>query len=66
MYHCILQVNETFVSGLPRQAVIDLLHKARGTVQLTVCRSMALHWAYSGHQSKRIPSPPTTKAELGK
>ncbi|XP_075280235.1 FERM and PDZ domain-containing protein 2 [Opisthocomus hoazin] len=60
----LLKVNETFVSGLPRQAVIDLLHKARGTVQLTVCRSMALHWAYSGHQSKRIPSPPTTKAEL--
>ncbi|XP_049666467.1 FERM and PDZ domain-containing protein 2-like isoform X5 [Accipiter gentilis] len=59
----LLKVNETFVSGLPRQAVIDLLRKAQGTVQLTVCRSMALHWAYSGNQSNGIPSPPNTKAE---
>ncbi|XP_010290446.1 PREDICTED: FERM and PDZ domain-containing protein 2, partial [Phaethon lepturus] len=59
----LLKVNETFVSGLPRQTVIDLLRKARGTVQLTVCRSMALHWAYSGNQSNSIPSPPDIKAE---
>ncbi|KAM7103292.1 LOW QUALITY PROTEIN: FERM and PDZ domain-containing protein 2 [Ciconia maguari] len=59
----LLKVNETFVSGLPRQTVIDLLRKAQGTVQLTVCRSMALHWAYSGNQSSSIPSPPNTKAE---
>ncbi|XP_029886333.1 FERM and PDZ domain-containing protein 2 isoform X5 [Aquila chrysaetos chrysaetos] len=59
----LLKVNETFVSGLPRQTVIDLLRKAQGTVQLTVCRSMALHWAYSGNQSNGIPSPPNTKAE---
>ncbi|XP_071668064.1 FERM and PDZ domain-containing protein 2 isoform X3 [Patagioenas fasciata] len=59
----LLKVNETFVSGLPRQTVIDLLRKARGTVQLTVCRSMALHWTYSGNQSNSIPSPPNTKAE---
>lgn len=64
--HCIFQVNETFVSGLPRQTVIDLLRKAQGTVQLTVCRSMALHWAYSGNQSNRKSSPPNTKAEPGK
>ncbi|KAM6105872.1 FERM and PDZ domain-containing protein 2 [Pterocles gutturalis] len=59
----LLKVNETFVSGLPRQTVIDLLRKAQGTVQLTVCRSMALHWAYSGNQSNRIPSPPNIKPE---
>ncbi|XP_052654935.1 FERM and PDZ domain-containing protein 2 isoform X4 [Harpia harpyja] len=59
----LLKVNETFVSGLPRQTVIDLLRKAQGTVQLTVCRSIALHWAYSGNQSNGIPSPPNTKAE---
>lgn len=53
------QVNETFVSGLPRQTVTDLLRKAQGTVQLTVCRSVALHWAYSGNHSN-------TKAEPGK
>ncbi|XP_032551250.1 FERM and PDZ domain-containing protein 2 [Chiroxiphia lanceolata] len=58
----LLKVNETFVSGLPRQTVTDLLRKAQGTVQLTVCRSVALHWAYSGHQSNR-PSPTNTKAE---
>ncbi|XP_059677313.1 tyrosine-protein phosphatase non-receptor type 20 [Gavia stellata] len=59
----LLKVNETLVSGLPRQTVIDLLRKAQGTVQLTVCRSMALHWAYSGNQSNSILSPPNTKAE---
>ncbi|XP_075614474.1 FERM and PDZ domain-containing protein 2 isoform X2 [Balearica regulorum gibbericeps] len=59
----LLKVNETSVSGLPRQTVIDLLRKARGTVQLTVCRSMALHWAYSGNQSNSIPSLSNTKAE---
>ncbi|XP_041317096.1 FERM and PDZ domain-containing protein 2 [Pyrgilauda ruficollis] len=58
----LLKVNETFVSGLPRQTVTDLLRKAQGTVQLTVCRSVALHWAYSGSQSNRA-SPPNTKAE---
>ncbi|XP_014813543.1 PREDICTED: FERM and PDZ domain-containing protein 2 [Calidris pugnax] len=57
----LLKVNETFVSGLPRQTVIDLLRKARGTVQLTVCRSLALHWAYSGNQSNSIPSPTDTE-----
>ncbi|NWU19955.1 MPDZ protein, partial [Dyaphorophyia castanea] len=58
----LLKVNETFVSGLPRQTVTDLLRKAQGTVQLTVCRSGALHWAYSGNQSNRA-STPSTKAE---
>ncbi|XP_068053648.1 tyrosine-protein phosphatase non-receptor type 13-like isoform X2 [Anomalospiza imberbis] len=61
----LLKVNETFVSGLPRQTVTDLLRKAQGTVQLTVCRSLALHWAYSGNQSNRA-STPNTKAEPGK
>ncbi|KAM9285287.1 FERM and PDZ domain-containing protein 2 [Morus bassanus] len=61
----LLKVNETFVSGLPRQTVIDLLRKARGTVQLTVCRSTALHWAYSGPQSNGTSPPATTKAEPG-
>ncbi|NXL61358.1 MPDZ protein, partial [Chordeiles acutipennis] len=59
----LLKVNETLVSGLPRQTVIDLLRKARGTVKLTVCRRVALHWAYSGNQSNSIPSPPKTKEE---
>ncbi|XP_062352875.1 FERM and PDZ domain-containing protein 2 [Cinclus cinclus] len=58
----LLKVNETFVSGLPRQTVTDLLRKAQGTVQLTVCRSVALHWAYSGNQSNTA-STPNTKAE---
>ncbi|NXM46203.1 MPDZ protein, partial [Gymnorhina tibicen] len=58
----LLKVNETFVSGLPRQTVTDLLRKAQGTVQLTVCRSVALHWAYAGNQSNRA-STPNTKAE---
>ncbi|XP_054019632.1 FERM and PDZ domain-containing protein 2 [Dryobates pubescens] len=59
----LLKVNETLVSGLSRQTVIDLLRKAQGTVQLTVCRSMALQWAYSDSQSSSIPSPPNTKVE---
>ncbi|XP_010123983.1 PREDICTED: FERM and PDZ domain-containing protein 2, partial [Chlamydotis macqueenii] len=59
----LLKVNETFVSGLPRQTVIDLLRKARGTVQLTVCRSMALLWAYSGHQSNSVHSSTNTEVE---
>ncbi|KAM6306478.1 LOW QUALITY PROTEIN: FERM and PDZ domain-containing protein 2 [Aegotheles albertisi] len=59
----LLKVNETSVSGLPRQTVIDLLRKAQGTVQLTVCRSTALHWTYSGNQSNSVPFPPNTKAE---
>ncbi|NXL86891.1 INADL protein, partial [Alectura lathami] len=59
----LLKVNETSVSGLPRQTVIDLLRRARGTVQLTVCRSMASRWAYSGNQSNKTPSPPNTNAE---
>ncbi|XP_056208649.1 FERM and PDZ domain-containing protein 2 isoform X2 [Falco biarmicus] len=59
----LLKVNETFVSGLPRHTVTDLLRKAQGTVQITVCRSMALHWAYSGNQSNSMPSSPNTKAE---
>ncbi|NXS94347.1 INADL protein, partial [Jacana jacana] len=61
----LLKVNETSVSGLPRQTVIDLLRKARGTVQLTVCRSLALHWAYSGKQSTSTPCPTNTKGEPG-
>ncbi|EMP27044.1 FERM and PDZ domain-containing protein 2 [Chelonia mydas] len=46
----LLKVNGDLVSGLTRNTVIDLLRKAQGTVQLTVCRSTALHWAYSGSQ----------------
>ncbi|XP_039927227.1 FERM and PDZ domain-containing protein 2 [Hirundo rustica] len=53
----LLKVNETFVSGLPRQTVTELLRKAQGTVQLTVCRSVALHWAYSGNQSNTKAEP---------
>nr|XP_013814245.1 PREDICTED: FERM and PDZ domain-containing protein 2 [Apteryx mantelli mantelli] len=59
----LLKVNETLVSGLPRQTVIDLLREAQGTVQLTVCRSMALRWAYSGNQSNNTSSPQNTKAQ---
>ncbi|XP_030426238.1 FERM and PDZ domain-containing protein 2 isoform X2 [Gopherus evgoodei] len=44
----LLKVNGDLVSGLTRNTVIDLLRKAQGTVQLIVCRSTALHWAYSG------------------
>eukprot|EP00076_Gallus_gallus_P042190 XP_025007728.1 FERM and PDZ domain-containing protein 2 isoform X2 [Gallus gallus] len=59
----LLKVNETLVSGLPRQTVIDLLRKAQGTVQLTVCRSVASRWAYSSSQRNSIPSPPNTNTE---
>ncbi|XP_042674551.1 FERM and PDZ domain-containing protein 2 isoform X4 [Centrocercus urophasianus] len=59
----LLKVNETLVSGLPRQSVIDLLRKAQGTVQLTVCRSVASRWAYSSNQRNSIPSPPNTNTE---
>ncbi|NXC45960.1 INADL protein, partial [Penelope pileata] len=59
----LLKVNETLVSGLPRQTVIDLLRKAQGTVQLTVCRSQASRWAYSGNQSNNTPLPPNTNTE---
>lgn len=54
------------MSGLPRQTVIDLLRKAQGTVQLTVCRSVASRWAYSSSQRNSIPSPPNTNTESGK
>ncbi|XP_072196358.1 FERM and PDZ domain-containing protein 2 [Excalfactoria chinensis] len=59
----LLKVNETLVSGLPRQTVIDLLRKAQGTVQLTVCRSVSSHWAYSSNKRNCIPSPPNTSTE---
>ncbi|XP_025906237.1 FERM and PDZ domain-containing protein 2 [Nothoprocta perdicaria] len=59
----LLKVNETFVSGLPRQAVIDLLRQARGTVQLTVCRSTALRWASSGNRSSSPPCPRAAAAQ---
>ncbi|XP_048802056.1 FERM and PDZ domain-containing protein 2 isoform X1 [Lagopus muta] len=59
----LLKVNETLVSGLPRQTVIELLRKAQGTVQLTVCRSVASRWAYSSNQRNSIPSPPNTNTE---
>ncbi|OXB69970.1 UNVERIFIED_CONTAM: hypothetical protein H355_005902, partial [Colinus virginianus] len=62
----LLKVNETLVSGLPRQTVIDLLRKAQGTVQLTVCRSVASRWAYSSNQRNSIPSPPNTNTETGR
>ncbi|KAJ6661741.1 hypothetical protein lerEdw1_013263 [Lerista edwardsae] len=42
----LLKVNGHFVSGLTRNTVIDILRKAHSTVQLTVCRSAALRWAY--------------------
>ncbi|XP_039403673.1 FERM and PDZ domain-containing protein 2 [Mauremys reevesii] len=71
----LLKVNGDLMSGLTRNTVIDLLRKAEGTVQLTVCRSAALHWAYSGSQrdtsslqsttAQSVSSPQGSEAALG-
>ncbi|KAM9134313.1 FERM and PDZ domain-containing protein 2 [Pangshura tecta] len=63
----LLKVNGDLVSGLTRNTVIDLLRKAQGTVQLTVCRSAALHWAYSGSQcdTSSLQSTTTQSDEQG-
>ncbi|XP_065264284.1 FERM and PDZ domain-containing protein 2 [Emys orbicularis] len=58
-------VNGDLVSGLTRNTVIDLLRKAQGTVQLTVCRSAALHWAYSGSQCDTSSLQSTTAQSVG-
>ncbi|XP_066477142.1 tyrosine-protein phosphatase non-receptor type 20 [Tiliqua scincoides] len=51
----LLKVNGHFVSGLTRNTVIDILRKAHSTVQLTVCRSAALRWAYLDGQWDEPP-----------
>ncbi|KAL8186794.1 UNVERIFIED_CONTAM: hypothetical protein K2H54_011643, partial [Gekko kuhli] len=47
----LLKVNGNLVSGLTRNTVIDILRKTHGLVQLTVCRSTALHWASQWDES---------------
>ncbi|XP_077207080.1 FERM and PDZ domain-containing protein 2 isoform X3 [Paroedura picta] len=47
----LLKVNGHLVSGLTRNTVIDILRRTHGRVQLTVCRSTALHWASQWDES---------------
>ncbi|KAJ7324486.1 hypothetical protein JRQ81_017506 [Phrynocephalus forsythii] len=61
----LLKVNGHLVSGLTRSTVIDILRKAHSTVQLTVCRSAALHWAYLGGQSYESPLENESSADTG-
>ncbi|XP_015266060.1 PREDICTED: tyrosine-protein phosphatase non-receptor type 20, partial [Gekko japonicus] len=47
----LLKVNGNLLSGLTRNTVIDILRRTHGSVQLTVCRSTALHWASQWDES---------------
>ena len=44
-----MQVNEVIVSGLSHSKVVDILRRAEGTVQLTICRDI-------------LPTPGSNKA----
>lgn len=54
---CVLQVNGVIVSGLSHNKVVDILRKAEGTVQLTICRDI-LPLTYS-----ESPTPPNMSAQ---
>ncbi|XP_061914083.1 tyrosine-protein phosphatase non-receptor type 13 isoform X1 [Entelurus aequoreus] len=53
----LLEVNGVIVSGLSHSKVVDLLRKAEGTVQLTICRDI-LPLTYS-----ESPTPPNMATE---
>ena len=59
-------MNGHLVSGLTRSTVIDILRKAHSTVQLTVCRSAALRWAYLGGQPEESPLQNESSINIGK
>uniref|UniRef100_A0ABM5FZW2 FERM and PDZ domain-containing protein 2 isoform X3 n=1 Tax=Pogona vitticeps TaxID=103695 RepID=A0ABM5FZW2_9SAUR len=61
----LLKVNGHLVSGLTRSTVIDILRKAHSTVQLTVCRSAALRWAYLGGQPEESPLQNESSINIG-
>lgn len=52
-----VQVNGVIVSGLSHNKVVDILRKAEGAVQLTICRDI-LPLAYS-----ESPTPPNMSAQ---
>ncbi|XP_077470416.1 tyrosine-protein phosphatase non-receptor type 13 [Stigmatopora argus] len=52
----LLEVNGVIVSGLSHSKVVDILRKAEGTVQLTICRDI-LPFTYS-----ESPTPPNMAA----
>jgi len=47
----VLQVNGIIVSGLSHGKVVDILRKAEGTVQLTICRDILPMFTCSGSSS---------------
>lgn len=53
-----LQVNGVIVSGLSHSKVVDILRKAEGTVQLTICRDI-MPLTYSESPSQPNMSAPT-------
>ncbi|CAK6979030.1 LOW QUALITY PROTEIN: tyrosine-protein phosphatase non-receptor type 13 [Scomber scombrus] len=53
----LLEVNGVIVSGLSHSKVVDILRKAEGTVQLTICRDI-LPLTYS-----ESPTPPNMSAQ---
>lgn len=53
----LVQVNGVIVSGLSHNKVVDILRKAEGAVQLTICRDI-LPLAYS-----ESPTPPNMSAQ---
>ncbi|KAK9541598.1 hypothetical protein VZT92_001630 [Zoarces viviparus] len=53
----LLEVNGVIVSGLSHSKVVDILRKAEGTVQLTICRDI-LPLMYS-----EAPTPPNLSAQ---
>ncbi|KAM3605890.1 uncharacterized protein V6R79_006675 [Siganus canaliculatus] len=53
----LLEVNGVIVSGLSHNKVVDILRKAEGTVQLTICRDI-LPLTYS-----ESPTPPNMSAQ---
>ncbi|XP_029926756.1 tyrosine-protein phosphatase non-receptor type 13 [Myripristis murdjan] len=55
----LLEVNGVIVSGLSHSKVVDILRKAEGTVQLTICRDI-LPLTYS-----ESPTPPNMAAQPG-
>ena len=54
---CIFKVNGVIVSGLSHNKVVDILRKAEGSVQLTICRDF-LSLTYS-----ESPTPPHMLAQ---
>ncbi|XP_036403195.1 tyrosine-protein phosphatase non-receptor type 13 [Megalops cyprinoides] len=54
----LLEVNGVIVSGLSHSKVVDILRKAEGTVQLTICRDILQETGPSLSPSSDIPQGP--------